>query len=1034
MGNGMFGRHAEVFFAETGMKSWLRTHTLLIALNLTIVASFYLVPLILGYAWNNSAGPSILNVTHQDRRYPATNITAEPWGASVVLGPAESRLREYVSGGHLPLWNPYQGLGEPYAAQADGSPYSLATLVRAFLPPWTGNLVTFGMFAIGAAGMFAFLGLLGLSKEIRFFGAMAVFLSTALTFHIARYNIADQNALIPIQFAATTWAIQRRRPLTYLALAAATAITVTAGFLQSAVITIAITSFFGLALIWITLETWRDKVLAVSAVIAANLVGVALAAPFWLPTAELSTVGYHKNVPSIVVYSPPAYNLAAFFFPVVFGDTLAFTSLAGAGILVDWHNLFATSSAVVLLLCLIGLFGCKWDDRRRRLLFSLALICFALLALRFMHWPPFSLLGRDTILAQQATKHSQAVAAFLVLFAAMLTLEHHKNWVDGRLTWILIGFLSIPVIVFLAAGADSGEAAELLALFRYLVVVMILAAGIVAIFSLFRRIVAPFFSPMVGVLICAELSLYVPLGTEPSYILPARLLLGAAWVVTCWLILAGRRMIAAIFAAIIILGYAAIIALPTKGLPNQVYARALPPFANFLRTRIGRDYRSFGIFPNFSSQATVQDIGVVGPFATSGFAAFVHSVDPEGKLGFYGSSVFLLAGAGPWRLDLNNYIHYRAIFDWLGVRYLVIEKEMLAANAQALSNLQHDTASFRTVYDDPAVSVFESRTAKRRFEFSSSLMILRSQSVIIRLLQSDPSIIDRSILLESKATDKFLENLEAHDAGSNEHTQIVALKENPNYLSLKLINSANGILVVKDSDFPGWEAFVDGAKASILRVNGMVRGVVISSPGVHIVEFRYRPLSFWYGVFLGLAALALFLVLLFWRAASPRVIEVRLIPFALICLVFLVASLAIVLPTQSATLRLGRQERAVAMDLRNVTLHWRETDSRDSRELFTRAVRVARLPVVVVGEQKIPLHVGELVYLPNTGLAEVDDHGGFREVAAVEGTIVPLCRLSETTHKRDEDVALRQQGRWHIVPRAELASSSRCVSAENLGP
>jgi hypothetical protein len=368
------------------------------------------------------------------------------------------------------------------------------------------------------------------------------------------------------------------------------------------------------------------------------------------------------------------------------------------------------------------------------------------------------------------------------------------------------------------------------------------------------------------------------------------------------------------------------------------------------------------------------------------------------------------------------------------VRYLVIEKEMLAANAQALSNLQHDTASFRTVYDDPAVSVFESRTAKRRFEFSSSLMILRSQSVIIRLLQSDPSIIDRSILLESKATDKFLENLEAHDAGSNEHTQIVALKENPNYLSLKLINSANGILVVKDSDFPGWEAFVDGAKASILRVNGMVRGVVISSPGVHIVEFRYRPLSFWYGVFLGLAALALFLVLLFWRAASPRVIEVRLIPFALICLVFLVASLAIVLPTQSATLRLGRQERAVAMDLRNVTLHWRETDSRDSRELFTRAVRVARLPVVVVGEQKIPLHVGELVYLPNTGLAEVDDHGGFREVAAVEGTIVPLCRLSETTHKRDEDVALRQQGRWHIVPRAELASSSRCVSAENLGP
>jgi hypothetical protein len=613
----MFNKRFGPFSNNAGVESWSRTRALIVILNLAIAASLYLVPLIFGYAWNNSAGPSILNVRQEDRRYPATNITAEPWGASVLLGPAESRLREYFSGRNLPLWNPYQGLGEPYAAQADGSPYSLPTLARALLPPWAGNLITFAVFAISGAGMFAFLSLIGLSKEIRFFGALAVFLSTALTFHIARYNIADQNALIPIQFAVTTWAIQRRTPLTYLALAAVTAVTITAGFVQTAVITIAVTSLFGMALIWVTYRSWRERSLIFSAIIAATLVGLALSAPFWLPIAEVADGGYHKNVPSVVVYRPPPYNLAAFFFPALFGDTLALTSLGGAGNLIDWHNLFATSSAVVLLLCFIGLFACKWDDRGHRLLFSPAAVCVAILVLRFMHWPPFSLLSRDTVLAQQTTKHTQAVAAFLALFAAMLALEHHRNWVHSRLNWVCIGFVSIPVIVFCFAGITSGDPIRALVSplpFVAFVNTVVLALVCAVIFQLSqRRVVSPvpLFVTVVGVIICAELTLYLPFGTEQWWISCVRLLLGIAWVSACYLLLIDRYIIAATLAATIIACYSAIVALPKQGLPTQVYSRAIPAFAEFLRTRIGNDYRSFGIFPNFSSQAAVRDIGVV---------------------------------------------------------------------------------------------------------------------------------------------------------------------------------------------------------------------------------------------------------------------------------------------------------------------------------------------------------------------------------------------------------------------------------------
>jgi hypothetical protein len=1038
----MFDKRVGPFSNSAGVQSWSRTRALIVILNLATAASFYLVPLIFGYAWNNSAGPSILNVRQEDRRYPATNITAEPWGASVLLGPAESRLREYFSGRHLPLWNPYQGLGEPYAAQADGSPYSLPTLARALLPSWAGNLITFGVFAIGAAGMFAFLGLLGLSNEIRLFGAIAVFLSTALTFHIARYNIADQNALIPIQFAVTTWAIQKRTPLTYLALAAVTGITMTAGFVQSAFIATAITSLFGLALTWIAYKGWRERALVVSAVIAATLVGVALSAPFWLPIAELANVGYHKNVPSVVVYRPPPYNLAAFFLPALFGDTLVFTSLAGTGILVDWHNLFATSSAVVLLLCLIGLFACKWDDRGHHLLFWFALTCVTILALRFMHWPPFSLLSHDTALAQQTTKHTQAIAAFLALLAAMLALEHYGNWVRARLKWVCIGFVSIPVIVFCFAEVTSGDPIGALASLQPLPLVVLVNTVVIAlvcavVFRLSQQWVAspvPLFVTVVGVIICAELTLYLPLGTGQWWISCVRLLLGVAWVSAGYLVLVGRHIIAGALAAVIIVCYSMIIAVPKQGLPDQVYNRILPTFAEFLRTRIGNDYRSFGIFPNFSSQAMVRDIGVVGPFAPSGFAAFMHAIDPKGQLGFYGSSVFLLAGPASWRLDLNRYVHYRPVFDWLGVRYLVLEKAVLGSDMEAFGGLPKDnSSSFKVAFNDDSVTILESLKSRRRFEFSSSLMILRSQFAVIRQLQSDPSIVDRSVLVESWAADAFLEELAAKPDALEAGAEMQLVEESPNYLRLKLNSSRNGVFVVKDSYFPGWEAFVDGAKAPILRVNGMVRGVEIVSPGVHVVEFRYRPLSFWYGVFAGLVAFTLFVVLLFWHTANPRTIEVRLAPLALICVLLVAAGPAIVIPTKNTTLQLGKHERAIGIDLRNVALKWRETDSRNGRELFTRAVRFARLPVAIAAQGDIPLHIGDLVYLPNTGLAEIDDRGGFREVAAVEGTIVPLCRLFETTDKKSDGAALYQRGRWQILPQAESASSSRCMSPEHRG-
>jgi hypothetical protein len=54
-------------------------------------------------------------------------------------------------------------------------------------------------------------------------------------------------------------------------------------------------------------------------------------------------------------------------------------------------------------------------------------------------------------------------------------------------------------------------------------------------------------------------------------------------------------------------------------------------------------------------------------------------------------------------------------------------------------------------------------------------------------------------------------------------------------------SSLEGLLVLRDSWYPGWVAFVDGKRAPVLRVNGCFRGVIVSS-GEHRVRFVYRPI------------------------------------------------------------------------------------------------------------------------------------------------------------------------------------------------
>jgi hypothetical protein len=63
-----------------------------------------------------------------------------------------------------------------------------------------------------------------------------------------------------------------------------------------------------------------------------------------------------------------------------------------------------------------------------------------------------------------------------------------------------------------------------------------------------------------------------------------------------------------------------------------------------------------------------------------------------------------------------------------------------------------------------------------------------------------------------------------------------------------------GILVLADSYYPGWKAYVDGKEEKILRANLFFRAVNLLR-GDHTVEFRYEPWSFTFGLAVSLMTL-----------------------------------------------------------------------------------------------------------------------------------------------------------------------------------
>ncbi len=164
---------------------------------------------------------------------------------------------------------------------------------------------------------------------------------------------------------------------------------------------------------------------------------------------------------------------------------------------------------------------------------------------------------------------------------------------------------------------------------------------------------------------------------------------------------------------------------------------------------------------------------------------------------------------------------------------------------------------FRKIYD-AEVRIYEVSSVLPRTSLYRAIEMVPDSEVLARL--KDPAydprskpVVSRELLPQADAMGIAM----LTQAPAGPVTAASLARYELQYVRIEADAAAASLLVLNDSNFPGWQAYVNGRAAPSVVVNYLFRGVLVPA-GKSTVEFRYEPLSFRAG---GAVAAVAFLML-----------------------------------------------------------------------------------------------------------------------------------------------------------------------------
>ncbi len=256
-----------------------------------------------------------------------------------------------------------------------------------------------------------------------------------------------------------------------------------------------------------------------------------------------------------------------------------------------------------------------------------------------------------------------------------------------------------------------------------------------------------------------------------------------------------------------------------------------------------------------NSGVILESVSPAGPFVASPAVQHVRTVSPphwrmssEGLLpgGANAGLVFRVrdvVGSGPlYQAALDEFVHTVPEIRWwqmLNIRHVLTRRD-----------LEH--GGLLRVLDEDGKHLYQTFIGARTAWIAHAYEVVPSRGEAIRATARPTLDPFATAILEQEPT---FAALRAGDSvpPAEDNIRLLAFEEERIVFEVSLARP--GIFVVSEMWYPGWNVYVNGERAEMLRAYGLLRAVALPA-GVYQVEWRFRPVVMWLGIGISLATLS----------------------------------------------------------------------------------------------------------------------------------------------------------------------------------
>lgn len=241
------------------------------------------------------------------------------------------------------------------------------------------------------------------------------------------------------------------------------------------------------------------------------------------------------------------------------------------------------------------------------------------------------------------------------------------------------------------------------------------------------------------------------------------------------------------------------------------------------------------IFPsNLSIMYGLQDIRVFDSIHIGRYDKFMNLLEGKPITDTFGN-------ADDGQIGLKNY--KSKLLNLLNVKYI-------------LSTQTLDSSNLKLVFDKD-IKIYENLEVLPKAFFVTDYIVEREEKEIFNILSDNEFNPLKYVILEKEPLISVIKD--TNDEQSQPHSEVKIISYDMNEVKIDVKNLKKGFLVLCDSYYPGWNAYVNGKYVEVMQANYIFRSIPLSA-GEHHVSFVYEPQSFKAGAIISGSTLILVII------------------------------------------------------------------------------------------------------------------------------------------------------------------------------